>query len=77
MSAAVTRRIDDLGRIVLPHDARSALDLAAKDAVQIIWEGEEITIRKARPVCKLCGSDADLNACFGVCRACMDRIKAE
>ena len=39
MYAAVTRRIDELGRVVLPQDARNAMNLAARDAVQISWEG--------------------------------------
>lgn len=77
MYAAVIRRMDELGRIVLPQDARNAMNLSARDAVQISWEEDKMVIKKAQPTCKLCGSGGELHKIFGICRSCTERIKSE
>lgn len=77
MYAAVTRRIDELGRVVLPQDARNAMNLAARDAVQISWEGDKMVIKKAHPTCRICGSENELNKNFFICKSCMEKLKAE
>ncbi len=77
MYATVTKKIDELGRVVLPHTARNTMNLSAKDAVKISWDGEKIVIMKARSACKLCGSETELNEKFGVCQSCIDRITSK
>lgn len=77
MYAVVTRRIDELGRVVLPQDARNSIELSARDEVQISWEEDKIVIKKAHPTCRICGSENELHKNFGICQFCMEKIKAE
>lgn len=55
-ATGIVRRIDELGRLVLPIEMRRVLDIAEKDMVEIYVEGEEIILRKFRPFCVFCGS---------------------
>lgn len=77
MYTTVTRKIDELSRIVLPQDARKAANITDMDMVKISWDKDKIIIKKASPTCKLCGSEKGLNDELGICRSCMDKIKAE
>ena len=70
------RRIDELGRVLLPEEARAAMNLSKKDAVEISWDENTIVIKKAQPSCKLCGSKENLHEGLGLCKDCIDKIKA-
>lgn len=52
-----TRRIDELGRIVLPREMRAALGMSEKTPVDICVDGDSIQIKKNNniPQCCLCG----------------------
>ena len=43
-STGIVRKVDELGRIVLPIEMRRTLDIAEKDALEIYVEGEDINI---------------------------------
>jgi transcriptional pleiotropic regulator of transition state genes len=45
-STGVTRKIDELGRIVLPKELRRTLGIAEKDPIEIFVEGEKIILQK-------------------------------
>ena len=45
-STGIVRKVDELGRIVLPIEMRRTLDIAEKDALEIYVEGENIILRK-------------------------------
>ena len=45
-STGIVRRIDDLGRVVLPVELRRTLDLEVRDPVEIFIEGDAIVLRK-------------------------------
>ena len=75
MCTVAKRRIDELGRIVLPQDARAAMKLSVKDAVDISWEDDKIIIKKAKPTCKLCGSEENVKESLGICQACISKIE--
>lgn len=77
MYTTVTRKIDELSRIVLPQDARKAANITDMDMVKISWDKDKIIIKKAYPTCKLCGSENGLNEKLGICRECIEKIKAE
>lgn len=77
MNTEIIRRLDELNRVVLPTDARKAVNIAGTDAVKISWDEEKIIIKKAYPTCKLCGSENGLNEKLGICRECIEKIKAE
>ena len=70
------RKVDDLGRIVLPDEYRSALNIKANDEVQVSLEADAITIKKPVLGCCLCHSSSNL-ARIGtetVCKACIQRL---
>lgn len=77
MNTEIVRRLDELNRVVLPPDARKAANIVGTDAVKISWEKDKIIIKKAYPTCKLCGSENGLNEKLGICRECIEKIKAE
>lgn len=46
MSTGIVRRIDELGRIVIPKEIRKNLRIKNGDNLEILVEGENITLRK-------------------------------
>ena len=71
------RKIDNLGRIVIPMDFRKALEISDWDDLRIALEGNSVTIRKEKDSCTFCGSEKNLSA-FGdkfVCKACLAKLK--
>lgn len=76
-SLGITRRIDPLGRIVIPIELRSTLNINVKDALEIFTEGDTILLRKYEPLCLFCGSSDSLKEFKGkkVCVHCRDDAK--
>ena len=74
----IVRRLDDLGRIVLPIEMRRSFDLAEHDRVEICMEGDTIVLRKYEPNCLFCGSPKDLKEFHGkqICAKCAKSIGA-
>lgn len=72
----ISRRIDQLGRIVLPKDFRDALGLGLETEVLLSIEGDTITIRGANETCKLCHSSTEVSRSIGLCAACVRKIKS-
>jgi len=75
-SIGIVRKIDELGRIVLPIETRKSLDLEAKDGVEIFVEQDRIILKKYEPCCIFCG-DADNVTYYKdkrVCRACLSEL---
>lgn len=52
----IVRKIDELGRIVIPIEMRETLDINAKDPVEIRMEGSEVIISKHENRCVFCGN---------------------
>lgn len=76
-SIGIVRRIDALGRIVIPKEMRKSLYLAEGDPVDISAENDAIVIRKSGAVCVFCGkSGSDLSTFRGrsVCAACLAEL---
>lgn len=59
-SGGMIRKIDDLGRIVLPVELRRVLDIAERDEMEIYLEDDKIILRKHEKTCVFCGSSAGL-----------------
>lgn len=72
-SVGIVRKIDELGRIVLPIELRRTLDLKEKDSVEITAEGESIVLRKYQPNCIFCENAKNLVEYKGklVCSRCV------
>ena len=76
-STGVVRKLDVLGRIVLPVELRKTLDIAEKDALEIYVDGEQIILKKYQPACIFCGDAKDVINYKGknICKCCMEDIK--
>ena len=76
-TSGIVRRIDELGRIVIPIEIRKRFGLAERDPVEISVKGESILLTKAHSVCVFCGSADALEDYRGraVCRACIADLR--
>ncbi|MFE9080807.1 AbrB/MazE/SpoVT family DNA-binding domain-containing protein [Bacillus mobilis] len=62
-STGVTRKVDELGRIVLPKELRTTLGIAEKDPIEIFVEDEKIILQKYKSydACAITGDISDRN----------------
>jgi len=77
-STGIVRKVDELGRIVLPIEMRRTLDIAEKDALEIFVDGECIILRKYHPACVFCDNASNVIEYKGknICPECLKKIKA-
>ena len=68
----MARKVDDLGRIVLPIELRRSHDIHTGDALEISVDGDAIVLRKVASGCVFCSSDLDLREHLSrpVCGSC-------
>lgn len=59
-STGIVRKVDELGRIVLPIELRRTLDIEVKDALEIYVDGAQIILKKYEPACIFCGNAKDV-----------------
>ena len=71
------RRIDELGRVVLPIELRRTMNLEVRDPVEIFMEGEAIVLRKYEAACLFCGGSHQLTAFKGkqICGECLRQLR--
>jgi len=76
-STGIVRRVDELGRVVIPIELRRAFDIGEKDGIEIFTEGDSIILKKYTRGCIFCGSTKNIAEFMGkdVCPACIDKIK--
>ena len=76
-STGIVRKVDELGRIVLPIEMRRTLDIAERDALEIYVEGSSVILRKYRPSCIFCDSSREVSEFKGknVCPKCLKELK--
>lgn len=75
-STGIIRKVDELGRIVLPIELRRVLDIAERDELEIYMENDRIILQKYEPSCIFCASSNGLATYKGknVCQACIRNI---
>lgn len=78
-STGIVRKLDELGRIVLPSEIRKSLHLNVKDPVEIYISGESIVLRKYLPACIFCDNADDIINFKGknICKNCLTKLKNE
>ena len=74
-STGIVRKVDELGRIVLPIEMRRTLDIAEKDSLEIFADGDGIVLRKYHPACVFCDNTKDVVSFKGK-KVCPDCIAA-
>ena len=76
-STGIVRKVDELGRVVIPIELRRTLQIEEKDALEIYVDGEKIILKKYEPACIFCGN-ADGIRNFkekNICRECFEAMK--
>ena len=76
-STGVVRKVDELGRIVVPIELRRTLDIAVKDTLEIFVEGDQIVLKKYHPACIFCENIVDVVSYKGkmICKDCLRELK--
>ena len=74
----VYRRVDELGRIVLPKEIRDALEINIKDPMEIYTDGNSVILKKLEDNCIFCGRTKDINKFKDktICSKCIESIIA-
>lgn len=74
-STGIVRKVDELGRIVIPKELRTTMNIEEKDGMEIFVD-EKIVLQKYAPACIFCGSAEDILNINGrsVCRECSKAI---
>ncbi len=75
-STGIIRKVDELGRIVLPIEIRRTLDIAERDELEIFMDNDQIVLQKFEPSCIFCSSSQGLVSYRGknVCQQCIRNI---
>ena len=78
-ATGVVRKVDELGRIVLPVELRRNLGIEVRDPLEIFVDGESIILKPYRPCCIFCNDTDGVVQFMGknVCKNCTDKIKGE
>ena len=71
-STGIVRKVDELGRVVIPIELRRTLGIEEKDALEIYVDRESIILKKYEPACVFCGNAEEVQHFKGktVCRQC-------
>ena len=59
-STGIVRRVDELGRVVIPIELRNKFGITEKDPMEIYVDGSSIILKKYEPNCIFCGSSKKL-----------------
>ena len=75
-STGIVRKIDELGRIVLPKELRMTLNINEKDALEIFVDNSMIVLKKYEPACMFCGKMDDIvnYKGYNICKECVEKI---
>ena len=78
-TTGIVRKVDELGRIVLPVEMRRTLDIAEKDSLEIYVDGDSIILRKYQASCVFCDSLRNVISYRGrnVCSDCIEKLKSK
>lgn len=76
-STGIVRKVDELGRVVIPIELRRTLDIAEKDSLEIYVDGEHIILKKYAPACLFCGQAKDITIfkSKNICPACLEELQ--
>ncbi|HBL37275.1 MAG TPA: AbrB family transcriptional regulator [Firmicutes bacterium] len=76
-STGIVRKVDELGRVVIPIELRRTLRIEEKDALEIYVDGEKIILKKYEPACIFCGNAENVRNFKdkNICQDCLDSMK--
>ena len=75
-STGIVRKVDELGRIVLPSELRKRLGIEVKDSLEIYTSGDSVILKKYLPACVFCGEANDIITFKGknICKNCLRQV---
>ncbi len=78
-STGIVRKIDDLGRMVIPIELRKTMNIDRKDPMEIYVDNEKIILKKYEPACIFCGNAENTFDFKGktICNECAEDMKAK
>lgn len=76
-STGMVRKVDELGRVVIPIELRRTLDINVKDALEIFTEGQQIIMKKYECSCVFCNSTDNVTTYRGklICGDCLSELQ--
>lgn len=76
-STGIVRKVDELGRIVLPIELRRTMEIGERDALEIYVDGANIVLRKYEPSCIFCSNARGITTYKGknICQDCLDEFR--
>jgi transcriptional pleiotropic regulator of transition state genes len=76
-ATGIVRKVDELGRVVIPSELRNTFNIGEKNPLEIYIDGEKIILKKYEPACIFCGSAGDIVIFKGknICRGCIEESK--
>ncbi len=78
-ATGIVRKIDELGRIVIPKELRKTMSIDIKDPLEVFVDGDLVILKKYEPACIFCGEAKDVKNIKGrnMCQDCMVEIGKE
>lgn len=75
-ATGIVRKVDELGRIVIPIELRNKLNIAIKDPIEIFVEGSSIILKKYEPNCIFCSNSKELTSYKDklICSKCVTKL---
>ena len=75
-ATGIVRKVDELGRIVLPIELRRTLDIEERDSLEIYVDGSAIVLTKYQPSCIFCGGSNEVITYKGktICGVCLKEL---
>ncbi len=78
-STGIVRRVDDLGRVVIPKETRQIFSINEKDSLEIFTDEDMILLKKYSPGCIFCSNVKNLTVYKGkhICEECRQDLKTK
>ena len=78
-STGFVKKIDELGRILIPKELRSSMELDTKDALEMFVDGDRIVLQKYQPACIFCNNADEIVFFEGrrICASCLSKLKSQ
>ncbi|NLJ33235.1 MAG: AbrB/MazE/SpoVT family DNA-binding domain-containing protein [Firmicutes bacterium] len=78
-STGIVRKVDELGRVVIPIELRRNLSIAEKDALEIYVDADKIVLKKYEPACVFCGNAEGVVSFRGknICQNCLKDMREQ
>jgi len=76
-STGIVRKMDTLGRVVIPMELRRTMGIAPDDSIEVFTDDDKIILRKYNPGCALCGGMDDLKTVgtLALCPRCLVKFR--